>query len=330
MNVYKKRGVCRVQPIPEELKEKLQAFETPGSLVAVTGLSAKVAKKLLRDPDAQVTYATISRLYGILANHGTWAFSNNLKFIMKHPVSRVAYTKLVRSVATAVCVFADLANAHKRSAFAGAETHKPLFEAIAAAMRAGKCLWKVHMTWPEYDAVLFGGTDFIETWKELTGQKDRTVTRRAHSVEKTRWRPLMFFNEDPDLALFRAHRSDAGWDICLAEDEVTIDPQHSKTVRTGFHISMPMYHVGLIMSRSGLATKYGIEVGAGVIDHGYRGELKVLLHNHGQEPVTFHKGDRIAQLVVMRIFTGDCIRAGSFEELGPGDRNDNGFGSTGV
>ncbi|PYM27743.1 MAG: dUTP diphosphatase, partial [Candidatus Rokuibacteriota bacterium] len=86
---------------------------------------------------------------------------------------------------------------------------------------------------------------------------------------------------------------------------------------------------GLVLPRSGLALRHGVTLlnAPGLIDAGYRGEVKALLINHGQEPVTLTRGDRIAQLVVQRV---ERVTLAPVAELAPTSRGAGGFGSTGV
>lgn len=322
------KGRLGTTQLPGWLKEKLKTFKTVSALTSATGLNRNTVERIFEDPDRPVAKRTLTRILLMFANHGKWSLENNVHFVMRNSSSRESFIRLVHATSESICLFAPSLNLYKHNVYLAAETHKSMFEAMDALLKAGKTLWKIHTLCPEYDPVLFEDTDFLERWQEMTGAKRKRSTKKFKP--RVAWQPFTWYNEDPDLALTKAHESDAGFDICMKDEEVTIEPQHSRTVSTGFHIVMPKHHVGLILSRSGLATKYGIEVGAGVIDPGYRGEIKVLLHNHGTESVTFHKGDRIAQIVLMNIYTGRGYRAASLEDLGSGDRNDQGFGSSGI
>ena len=125
--------------------------------------------------------------------------------------------------------------------------------------------------------------------------------------------------------LFKKHHFDAGFDIESAE-RVIIPAGSSALISTGLHIEIPAGCVGKIWSRSGLSVKYNIEVGAGVIDHGYTGEVKVHLYNHGYDPYKVAAGDRIAQLVVLPIMLPTIVVV---DKLDDSARGDGGFGSTG-
>jgi dUTP pyrophosphatase len=101
-------------------------------------------------------------------------------------------------------------------------------------------------------------------------------------------------------------------------------------VPTGVHLAIPIGWVGLVRDRSSVALKGGVTA-AGVIDAGYRGEVKVIMHNLGTEPLVFNPGDRIAQCVILQHFIGeDVVEAKELDSLGNTARGQNGFGSTGV
>ena len=116
----------------------------------------------------------------------------------------------------------------------------------------------------------------------------------------------------------------AGADLCAAED-VTLGAGQWASVGTGLSVEIPPGHVGLVWPRSGLAVRHGIDTLAGVIDSDYRGELRVVLLNHGREPYAIAAGDRIAQLLVQRVERAEFVRSA----LGDSERGTGGFGSTG-
>lgn len=119
----------------------------------------------------------------------------------------------------------------------------------------------------------------------------------------------------------------AGMDAISAED-VTIAPQGRHAVATGLAVAIPHGYEMQVRPRSGLALKHGISVpnAPGTIDSDYRGELKIILINHGSEPFDVRRGDRVAQLVLAPV-----VRAGWVEvtELDETARGGGGFGSTG-
>jgi dUTP pyrophosphatase len=121
----------------------------------------------------------------------------------------------------------------------------------------------------------------------------------------------------------------AGMDICAAVEQETIMPPGTRAlIPTGLSIALPPGYEAQIRPRSGLAIKHGIGLlnAPGTIDADYRGEIKIIMINLGQEPFTIRRGDRIAQMVIHRIVTGSWALR---EELPETDRNDGGFGHTG-
>ncbi len=126
----------------------------------------------------------------------------------------------------------------------------------------------------------------------------------------------------------RATDGSAGFDLFALEDGF-IFPGERRLVPIGIAMEIPLGYFGCISSRSGLATKYGIKVGARTIDSDYRGEINVLLYNN-QEPgeragFGWSAGDRIAQLVILPCIMCD-MEEGELSETGRGSA---GFGSTG-
>jgi dUTP pyrophosphatase len=126
-----------------------------------------------------------------------------------------------------------------------------------------------------------------------------------------------------------AREGDAGLDLHAAHD-VTLPPGARALVGTGVAIALPPGVAGLIVPRSGLALRHGVSIvnTPGLIDAGYRGELKVLLVNHDlQATVTLRRGERIAQLVIQRVERAELV---AVDELPPSERGAGGFGSTGA
>lgn len=119
----------------------------------------------------------------------------------------------------------------------------------------------------------------------------------------------------------------AGMDVVSAED-VTIDPGARHAVATGLAVAIPQGFEIQVRPRSGLALKHGITVPntPGTIDSDYRGELKVILINHGADPFAVRRGDRVAQLVLAPVTQASWL---SVDELDETARGDGGFGSTG-
>mgnify|MGYP005698128289 CR=1 FL=1 len=124
----------------------------------------------------------------------------------------------------------------------------------------------------------------------------------------------------------KADPLDAGYDLYAAEDAM-IEPHHRKTIKTGIAMAIPANHVGLVWPRSGLAVKNGIDVLAGVVDSGYRGEICAVLQNHGIHTMRIKAGDRVAQILFQKI---ESFQLQESETLDDSSRGDGGFGSTGV
>jgi dUTP pyrophosphatase len=125
-----------------------------------------------------------------------------------------------------------------------------------------------------------------------------------------------------------ARPGDAGLDL-RASESVKLEPGERRLVPTGLAIAVPEGHAGLLLPRSGLAMQKGVTVlnAPGLIDSGYRGELKVLLINHGGEVVAIARGERIAQLVIQPVASVTLVEV---ERLPDSARGVGGFGSTGA
>jgi dUTP pyrophosphatase len=136
--------------------------------------------------------------------------------------------------------------------------------------------------------------------------------------------------EGRDLAApRRATDHSAGMDLRARVDgEVRIDPGERALIPTGIALALPPGFEAQVRPRSGLAWKRGVTVlnGPGTVDSDYRGEVRVILINHGREPQTVRRGDRIAQLVVQRLPDVDWHEA---DELPDSKRGAGGFGHTG-
>jgi dUTP pyrophosphatase len=127
----------------------------------------------------------------------------------------------------------------------------------------------------------------------------------------------------------RAHEGDAGLDLHAAETAV-IGPGQRASIGTGVAVEIPAGHAGLVLPRSGLAARHGIALvnAPGLIDSGYRGEIRVLLLNTDRdEPFEIAPGDRIAQLVLTPVADASPVES---PDLGESSRGTGGFGSSGV
>jgi dUTP pyrophosphatase len=134
---------------------------------------------------------------------------------------------------------------------------------------------------------------------------------------------------DPSVPLpVYAKGGDAGADI-VARVDVTLQPGERALVPTGIAIALPDGYVALVHPRSGLAIKHGVTMvnAPGTVDAGYRGELQCIMINHDpQQAITFHKGDRIAQLVIQKVERAEFVEVSDLPGSG---RGTGGFGSTG-
>ena len=143
---------------------------------------------------------------------------------------------------------------------------------------------------------------------------------------------LQWFDHGRGLALPQ-HQSAgaAGVDLLAAlpaDETLTIGPGRRATVPCGFAIALPQGFEAQVRPRSGLAAKYGVTVlnSPGTIDADYRGEIKVILVNHGDETFEIRRGDRIAQMVVAPVTAAGFLERDTLDET---ERGSGGFGSTG-
>ncbi len=130
-------------------------------------------------------------------------------------------------------------------------------------------------------------------------------------------------NKDAKLPS-RGHRGDAGLDLFSCQ-ECELEPFESKAVPTGIKVAVPEGYAGLIWDKSGISLR-SIHRLAGVIDSGYRGEVKVVLINLGKETFKIEKGMKIAQLLIQPVVGTDVVEVSRLDETTRGQR---GFGSTG-
>ncbi|MGD2061682.1 MAG: dUTP diphosphatase [Acidimicrobiia bacterium] len=125
-----------------------------------------------------------------------------------------------------------------------------------------------------------------------------------------------------------AHIGDAAVDLHSRID-VSLEPGERAAIPTGIAVAIPEGYAGLVLPRSGHARRQGVGVvnGPGLVDSGYRGEISVILINHGDGRVTFSRGDRIAQLAIVPVPAITWVEVDGLDETA---RGEGGFGSTGV
>jgi dUTP diphosphatase len=140
--------------------------------------------------------------------------------------------------------------------------------------------------------------------------------------------PIQRLHEDAELPL-RAYPGDAGLDLVSCE-RVELGPGERAVVGTGIAVAVPDGHAGLVVPRSGLAARHGIGIAnaPGLVDSGYRGEVRVVLVNTDRgEAFTVEPGMRIAQLVVVPVATAEPV---DVDALPATERGTAGFGSSGT
>lgn len=150
----------------------------------------------------------------------------------------------------------------------------------------------------------------------MVARADRAVALRVRRLDERARLPT------------RSHQGDAGLDLCALEDAL-LDPGQRASIGTGIGVEIPEGQAGLVLPRSGLAARHGIALvnAPGLIDSGYRGEVRVLLLNTDPvDPFTVRAGERIAQLVLVRVESPEVVEVSA---LAPSERGEGGFGSSG-
>ncbi len=125
---------------------------------------------------------------------------------------------------------------------------------------------------------------------------------------------------------FYAHKQDAGMDI-FSSEELLIPSGERRLVHTGISMELPQGFVALVWDKSGLALKNGIKILGGVIEHTYRGEYCIILLNTSKEDFKIIEGQKIAQILLQKIYTAEIEETTDLSET---ERGSKGFGSTGL
>lgn len=145
---------------------------------------------------------------------------------------------------------------------------------------------------------------------------------------------LRVYRMRPDAVVPRYEtRGAAGLDLAACLDApLVLEPGRVVRIPTGLRIALPPGHEGQVRPRSGLAAKHGVTVlnAPGTVDEDYRGEVQILVINHGSRPLTIAHGDRVAQLIVAPVTHVDVETVEEEAALGDTPRGGGGFGSTGV
>ena len=141
------------------------------------------------------------------------------------------------------------------------------------------------------------------------------------------WTILKVKAEDEKLVPKHANEGDAGLDL-RAKEPVLIEPGKTGRVGTGLKMAIPEGYFGMVAPRSGLAAKHGITMAntPGIVDSGYRGEVKLPLHNLSNRPYVVEEGERVAQMILVPYISAKCRQV---DDLGETERGTGGFGSTG-
>lgn len=139
------------------------------------------------------------------------------------------------------------------------------------------------------------------------------------------------YTSESDFTLGYAYPTDSGFDL-YASEEVHLPPFGRALVPTGIRLNIPPFHEIQIRSKSGLAINKGLMVlnSPGTVDQGYTGEVKVIVFNTSDSAQTIEKGTKIAQAVLSICIPGKSVNLTKVNEIKNKDRNENGFGSTGL
>jgi dUTP pyrophosphatase len=143
--------------------------------------------------------------------------------------------------------------------------------------------------------------------------------------------PLNFINDSENMDPNYVYESDSGFDLRSTE-EVWVQANDRKLIPTGLRFDIPLGYEIQVRSKSGLALNQGLMVlnSPGTVDSGYQGEVKVIIFNTTNDRIKIEKGQKIAQAVLCPVMNGKWVNLVKVEEIGSKDRNDKGFGSTGL
>jgi dUTP pyrophosphatase len=170
--------------------------------------------------------------------------------------------------------------------------------------------------------------EFTEDFESIFNSNFDTLREELSQLdyEKTQ---LKYTSEDKEL--FYNYESDSGFDLYSTED-VVIEPFGRSLVPTGVRFDIPIGHEIQVRSKSGLALKQGLMVlnSPGTVDEGYTGEVKVIMFNTTQHSVMIEKGTKVAQAVLSRCLPGKWVDLVKVDVINNKDRNEKGFGSTGI
>lgn len=161
-------------------------------------------------------------------------------------------------------------------------------------------------------------------------QEVRKILRKFKKEEKM-FKVLKIYNDSKIPS--KAHKQDAGYDLyAYLKEPKTLIPGESALIGTGIKVSVPETYAMHIANRSGLASKFQLFVGACIVDSGYSNEVFVNIHNFGKTDYTISPGDRIAQAMIYKLYSDQCLEVTNeeyTEHMSKYDRNEKGFGSSG-
>lgn len=143
--------------------------------------------------------------------------------------------------------------------------------------------------------------------------------------------PVNYINDSENKNPEYAYDSDSGFDLRSTED-IWVQANDRKLVPTGLRFDIPDGYEIQVRSKSGLALNQGLMVlnSPGTVDSGYQGEIKVIIFNTTKDRIKIEKGQKIAQAVICPVLNGKWVNLIKVESIQEKDRNNNGFGSTGV
>jgi dUTP diphosphatase len=161
----------------------------------------------------------------------------------------------------------------------------------------------------------------------LKGRAKINATLRVTRENRNQQTEILRFKKLDDRAVLpsRGSSSSAGLDLCSIE-EITLRPNERLVARTGLAVAIPEGYYGRLAPRSGLASKHGLDILAGVVDADYRGEIGCIIYNTSNETVRLPAHTKICQLIIEKIITPAAAWA---DDLSETDRGEGGFGSTG-
>jgi|LakMenE01Jun11ns_1017448.scaffolds.fasta_scaffold9902674_2 dUTP pyrophosphatase len=166
------------------------------------------------------------------------------------------------------------------------------------------------------------GIDVDDLQKQFDSQSESIIDTKV---------PLRFINESENKNPEYAYQSDSGFDLRSTE-EVWIHSNDRKIIPTGLRFDISEGYEIQVRSKSGLALNQGLMVlnSPGTVDSGYQGEIKVIMFNTTNQKVKIEKGQKVAQAVLCPVVSGKWVDLIKVEKINDKDRNDNGFGSTGL